>query len=124
MTHVLFVTTDKNTLEDFSLGMEIPQEAMHWASSGEEALQTVKSVSLDLVVADEQVGDMTGLEFIEKVVKINPMINSAAVSSLSEADYHEASEGLGVLKKIPVKPGREDGKALLEYLYKIVGYPA
>jgi two-component SAPR family response regulator len=35
---------------------------------------------LDLVVVDEKLGDMTGIEFIETLVSVNPMINCAAVS--------------------------------------------
>lgn len=124
MTQVLIVTTDKNNLTDLSIGLEIPESAIQWASSGEKALAMIKAKAVDLVVADEQIGDMTGLAFLEKLVKINPMINCAAVSSLSKAEYHEASEGLGILMQLPVRPSQADGKALMAYLNKILGYTA
>ncbi len=44
----------------------------------------------------------------------------AAISSLSSKDYHEESEGLGVLMQIPVNPGSEDGEKVLVYLNKIL----
>jgi hypothetical protein len=46
---------------------------------------------------------MTGLKFVEKLVLTNPMINCAAVSSLSSKDFHAASEGLGILMPMPVR---------------------
>lgn len=124
MTQVLFVTTEKTNLEELSLGMELSQDDISWASSGEAALEIIKNKPFDLVVSDEKLADMTGLKFIENVVKTNPMINTAAVSSLSADDYHEASEGLGVLKQLPVQPSQADGKNLMEYLRKILGFSA
>jgi CheY-like chemotaxis protein len=124
LTQVLFVTTDKTNLLDLSRGMETPESAMHWASSGDQALEIIENNPVDLVVADEQLADMTGLAFVEKLVKANPMINCAAVSSLTKSEYHEASEGLGILMQLPVRPSLADGKALLEYLRKVLGYTA
>ncbi len=122
MTQVLFVTTDKANLKDLSIGMELPEGDIHWASTGDQALETIKSSPADLVVADETLEDMSGLALIEKLVKINPMINTAAVSSLSKSEYHEASEGLGVLMQLPSKPSQADGKALMDYLKKVLGF--
>lgn len=121
MPHVLFVTTDKTTLAQLSLGMDLPDGALHWASTGNQALAMLKNRPVDLVVADERLGDMTGLAFVEKLVKVNPMINCATVSALSKSDYHEASEGLGILLQLPVGPNRADGKALMAVLEKILG---
>ena len=124
MTQVLFVTADKSNLTDLSLGLEIPQGVMQWASSGVQALEIIKNQAVDLVVTDEQLEDMTGLAFIEKLVKVNPMINCAAVSTLSKSDYHEASEGLGILMQLPSQPSQADGKALMAYLKKVLGFTA
>ncbi len=50
----------------------------------------------------ENLGDMTGLEFIRAIVSKRPMVNCAAISSLASEDFHEASEGLGILMQLPV----------------------
>ena len=71
---------------------------------------------VDLVVVNENIGDMTGIEFMKKLLPINPMINSAAVSPLSPEEFHEASEGLGVLMQLPVSPGKLDAENLLQRL--------
>ena len=76
--------------------------------------------NFDLVVADEKLGDMTGLEFIRGVVAKNPMVNCAAVSSLMPEDFHEASEGLGILMQLPVRPGQEYAEKLLAHLKSIL----
>lgn len=124
MTQILFVTADKTNLADLSLGLETPDSAMHWASTGRQALEKIKQNPIDLVVTDEHIGDMTGLAFIKQLVKAKPMINCAAVSSLPKADYHEASEGLGVLMQLPVRPSKADGEALMAYLKKVLGFTA
>lgn len=124
MTQALLVTTDKNNLKDLALGLDLPNGAIHWASSGDEALEIINQKTLDLVISDEQLADMTGLAFVEKLVKINPMINCAAVSSLSRSEYHEASEGLGILMQLPAPPSQSDGQALMAYLKKVLGFTA
>jgi CheY-like chemotaxis protein len=124
LTQVLFVTADKTNLSDLLLGLETPDSAIHWASTGRQALQEIKGNPIDLVVTDEHIGDMTGLALIKQLVKANPMINCAAVSSLSKADYHEASEGLGVLMQLPARPSKADGEALMAYLKKVLGFTA
>jgi len=67
---------------------------------------------------------MTGLEFIKTVIAIKPMINCAAVSSFSADDFHEVSEGLGILMQLPVNPGHKYAGKLLERLNKILDIAA
>jgi hypothetical protein len=65
---------------------------------------------------------MTGLELIKSVITRQPMLNCAAVSSLSPGDFHEASEGLGILMPLPVEPGKNEAHQLLEHLNKIQSF--
>ena len=59
--------------------------------SGRKALSAVSEKEFALLVADENIGDMYGLELIESVIARQPMLNCAVVSSLSPSDFHEAS---------------------------------
>ena len=104
-----------------SAGIEKQGGTIHWAASGDQALKTIGEQTVDLVVTDESLGDMTGLEFVKRLVAINPMINCAAVSSLSKEAYHEASEGLGILMQLPPKSGQADGERLMAHLNQILG---
>jgi hypothetical protein len=49
-----------------------------------------------------------------------PMVNCAAVSSLVSEDFHEQSEGLGILMQLPVRPGQEHAEILLGKLKSIL----
>jgi CheY-like chemotaxis protein len=89
---------------------------LFWAQSGGKALDRVADTLVDLVVTDEFLGDMTGLELAERMISVNPMINCAAVSTLSSRQFHEASEGLGLLAQLPALPDKEQAEELLQRL--------
>lgn len=120
MTHHLLVTPDRTTLAELSLAIEARGGFISWAASGRQALANLSQTTVDLVVADETLGDMTGLEFIRRVIAVNPMINCAVVSSLSPAAYHEASEGLGILMPLPPNPGEAEGQRLMANLKQVL----
>ena len=111
------VTPDKAPFNEFALVLAQNDDVeLSWAETGQRALNMVSGTTLDLVVVDEKLGDMTGIEFIETLVSVNPMINCAAVSPLPSAEFHEVSEGLGILAQLPVQPGAKDAEDLLKLL--------
>ena len=117
---ILLVSQDKASMSAFKAGLEENKVQTAWAQSGGNALGKIAEEGFDLVVTDENLADMTGLEFIEKVISKKPMVNCAAVTSLLPADFHEASEGLGILMQLPVRPGQEQAEKLLSQLKKIL----
>jgi len=118
---LLFITTQKARFAGLSASVESRGGNATWADSGHQALETIKQTPADLVVVDEDLGDMRGLAFIRQLVAVNPMINCALVSSLSHEDYHEASEGLGILMQLPPEPSADDGERLMAQLNQILG---
>ena len=119
---LLLVTPNRNSLEDLAAALKINNDVeLFWAESGGKALATAGETLVDLVVAEECLGDMTGLELAEKMLSVNPMINCAAVSSLSSKEFHEASEGLGLLAQLPANPGKEHAEDLLQRIKNIKG---
>ncbi len=86
---------------------------------GGTGVQWLAENSADVVIADEQLGDMSGIDFVKQLVKKNPLINTAIVSQLGEEDFHHATEGLGVLMKLPLNPPAEIAKQLFAILKKI-----
>jgi hypothetical protein len=62
---------------------------------------------------------MTGLEFAEKLLRVNPMINCALLSSLPSDEFHEVSEGLGVFAQLPLCPDTADAENLLTGLRRL-----
>ena len=117
MNKLLMVTPDKAHFNEFALVLAQNDDVeVSWAETGQRALDMVSGMSFDLVVVDEKLGDMTGIEFIETLVSVNPMINCAAVSPLSSDEFHEVSEGLGILAQLPVLPGAKDSEDVLKRL--------
>ena len=117
MIKLLLVTLDKESFRDFTLALAQNDDVeLSRSESGQEALAILSENLFDLVIVDENVGDMTGIEFMKKLLSITPMINCAAVSPLPDDAFHEVSEGLGVLVQLPVKPGKPDAENLLKRL--------
>ena len=120
MIKLLLVSPNKNTLYNLASALaEHPDVDLSWAESGKTALEISTDSAIDLVVTDENLGDMTGLEFAGRLLSVNPMINCASVSSLSPEKFHEISEGLGIMVQLPVKPDKEDAEELLQHLKDI-----
>ncbi|MGI9537358.1 MAG: hypothetical protein ACR2PB_09820 [Desulfocapsaceae bacterium] len=88
-------------------------------SSPEQVYQTIAGSQIDAVVADEEIEGGSGLEFIRDLVRNNPFINCALVSSLYPDEFHEATEGYGVFMQLPVRPGKQEAREICSHLNKI-----
>ena len=122
MLNILLVVPRKESLSDLASGLAAHGDVgVSWAESGKKALEIISGTSVDMVVADEKPGDMTGLEFAGRLLRVNPMTNCALISTLSTEEFHEASEGLGIMAQLPISPGADHADKLLNRLKKIVG---
>ena len=117
MIKILLVTSERKPFFEFAMVLKKKDNVeLFWASTGYEALEAISGNPVDLVIVNENIGDMTGIELIKKLLPINPMINCATVSSLSSEEFHEATEGFGVLLQLPVVPGEFEAEDLLKRL--------
>ena len=89
--------------------------------TGTAGLAHLRGKRIDLVIVDEQLEDMSGIEFIKQLVAVNPLANTALVGALPEEEFHEATEGLGVLLQLPREPAGQDAETLLGLMAKISG---
>ena len=125
MLKLLLVSPDKDSLSAFASALVKDGDVdLSWAESGERALEIASDTNIDLAVTEESLGDMTGLKFAGRLLSVNPMITCASVSSLSPEDFHEASEGLGLMAQLPIQPGKEHAEELLQrlrYLKNLTG---
>ncbi len=120
MIRIMVAGRDQTSLTALKAGLAKSDVRIIRAESGGIGLSMIAEDNFDLVVADETLGDMTGLEFIRAIVAKRPMVNCAAISSLTPEDFHEASEGLGILMQLPVSPGQEHAERLLGQLQNIL----
>lgn len=100
------------------LGREADTELVP-AATGAAGLAALKGKQIDVAIVDEQFDDMSGIAFANQAVKVNPLVNTALVSALAADEFHEATEGLGVLMQLPLHPREKDAEALLAVLKKI-----
>ena len=120
LIHALLVSNRKTSLSEFAATLENLSVRVVWSETGNGAITTLGGKAFDIVIVDEELPDMTGLQFAKKLVSTNPMIHCAAVSSLSRKDFHEASEGLGLLMELPVTPKRAHAEELVKHLQSIL----
>jgi len=117
MHKILVVSPNRDTLSILDSTLKNHNDVdLTWVESGGKALETVSDTTFDLVVTDESLEDMTGLELAGKLLSVNPMINCAVMSNLLHEDFHEASEGLGLMAQLPVLPSEEETGELLQRL--------
>ncbi|GFK94456.1 hypothetical protein NNJEOMEG_02301 [Fundidesulfovibrio magnetotacticus] len=90
------------------------------ARTGLAALESVTQARPVLVVADEGLPDLTPLQLVLRILGIDAAVNAAVVSSLSEEDFHEKAEGLGVLAQLPPQPGERHARELLARLEAVL----
>ncbi len=90
------------------------------AQTTDAALKIASEISLDLVIVAEQLNTMIGIQFVNMLVQANPLINTALVSSLSPEDFHEETEGLGVLMQLPLEPQKSDAEEMLQKMERII----
>ena len=117
MLKLLLVTTNQENFSDFARALAGHNDVeVAWADSGKKALEMVSATPVDLVVADENLVDMTGLRLAFQLLYVNPMVNCSVVSSLTAEQFHEASEGLGLLAQMPPRPDSDHAEELLSRL--------
>jgi two-component SAPR family response regulator len=120
MIKILLVTSEREPFSEFATVLKKKDDVeLFWTSTGQKALEAISGNPFDLVIVNEDIDDMTGIEFMKKLLPINPMINCASVSPLPPEEFHEASEGLGVLVQLPVDPGEFEAEDLLKRLKKL-----
>jgi hypothetical protein len=122
MLDIILATARPESLQAFvDVLMSDKEVHLKQIQSGAAALWEVGASTPHLVIIDSDLADTAPLSLVQKLVMVNAMVNTAVISNLSEADFHEESEGLGVLARLPEIPGAGDAADLLRKLRQILG---
>jgi DNA-binding NarL/FixJ family response regulator len=114
---ILCATARPQALQTFTAALSSnPEVQLEYAATGAEALEAVRALPPQLVIIDPSLTDAGPLELVQQLLMVNAMVNTAVVSSLSKEKFHEASEGLGVLARLPDPPGAAAAAELLAKL--------
>ncbi len=68
---VLYVDDEENNLISFKATFRLKYKVFT-AISGEEAIKLVKENAIDIIITDQRMPEMTGVEFLEEIIKIDP----------------------------------------------------
>ena len=122
MLRILLATARPEIMHPFSEALSSdPRVRLQHVVSGADALDAVRASAPDLVVIDFDLPDFKPLDLVSQLIMVNAMVNTAVVSPLSDLEFHEASEGLGVLGRLPVVPGKGEAADLLQKLRRVLG---
>ncbi len=83
--HVLLVDDDVPNLEVLAAILE-PDYAVHQVDSGPAALEVVASTPLDVIVADQRMPGMTGVELLETVSRDHPDVAGIILTGYTDSD--------------------------------------
>lgn len=122
MPHIVFVTQRAKEVHDFTEALyATPGVCLDRIGSGAAALDRLRTTSPHLVIVDASLPDTAPLELVKRLIAADAMVNTAVVSPLSDAEFHEAGEGLGILARLPEPPGAEDARDLVRRLNSVLG---
>ena len=68
---VLYVDDEENNLISFKAVFRFKYK-IFTAISGDDALKVIADKPIDIIITDQRMPHMTGVEFLEEVIKINP----------------------------------------------------
>ena len=118
--NILVAGSGGNSLANLAEALaEIEALSVSVVESATQVFAEIGTGRTDVVIVDEEVEGMSGLECIREVVRRNPFINCALVSQLYPDEFHKATEGLGVFLLLPWSPGKEEAEKIYSHLVKI-----
>lgn len=122
MLRLVLATTRPEVRQAFAVALSSdPEVRLQQVASGAAALEAARASALHLVIIDSDLPDTAPFDLVQKLLLVNAMVNTAVVSPLADAEFHEASEGLGILGRLPLDPGIKDIVDLLHKLRKVLG---
>ena len=81
---ILYIDDEENNLISFRSTFR-REYRIHVASSGEEGLEIMEKNNIQLVITDQRMPDMTGIEFLEQIVRVPYVQKGLAVLNKAEA---------------------------------------
>lgn len=117
---VVLASNMADRMTAFGAGLSLYADVeMFQAESAERVLQLLGGHTIDLIVIDRVVSDMAGLEVAKMVARLYPFVASVLVSERSEDEFHEETEGLGVLMRLSDPPVKDSALQVLQQMEKI-----
>ena len=122
--NIVIATPQSGELDDFIRALESkPDVTVHRSLDAASTLEAVRRNRPGLVVADARLDDNDGVGLVQDIIGIDAMACIALVSDLPDQQFHDVTEGLGLLMQVPVVAGKEEADALWAYFCQVSGTP-
>jgi DNA-binding response OmpR family regulator len=121
MVRILIVSDTRDAFQELAAALKDDGIDIQWAHDSRTALERVAGDGPELVIVDEIFKGLSGMEWVRRIIQVNAFVQTALVSRLSQDDFHEASEGLGILMQFPDRPDRDDARHLVAALRRLAG---
>ena len=115
---ILYVDDEEFNLETFNYLFE-EKYKIYTALNAEEGLKVLKKKNIGLVLTDERMPGMSGIEFLEKVVKNWPETVRIIISAYSDAERLMNAINKGHAQEYILKPIAENDEAVEQLEVKI-----
>jgi DNA-binding NarL/FixJ family response regulator len=120
MLKILLVSSEQKNLDAFAQALALdPKVSLFKTESAGEALKIACNVHPQLAVIDSALSGKDPLKLVSGFIALDAMINTVVVSGMDDEEFHEASEGLGILARLPEQPGAEEAARILSAVRKI-----
>ena len=111
---ILYIDDEENNLVSFKSTFRRDYH-IHVASSGQEALEIMESNNIQLVITDQRMPDMSGIEFLEQIVPLYPDCMRMIMTGFSDLEAVIQAINKGNIYRYVSKPwNREDLKITID----------
>ncbi len=111
---ILYIDDEENNLTSFKSTFRRDYH-IHVASSGQEGLEIMEKHNIQLVITDQRMPDMTGIEFLEKIVPLYPDCMRMILTGFSDMEAIIQAINKGNIYRYVSKPwNREDLKITID----------
>jgi CheY-like chemotaxis protein len=124
MTRILLVDDDSIVLDTLCQILEGAGYEVQTAGGGAMGLEFYQANSSDVVITDVIMPEMNGIEFIQNLRLIDPLVKVIAISGGSGKGYFENLEAIRRLNPVAILPKPFAKATLLALIEKCLGEPA
>jgi serine phosphatase RsbU (regulator of sigma subunit) len=111
---ILYIDDEENNLISFKSTFRRDYH-IHVASSGQEALEIMENNHIQLVITDQRMPDMSGIEFLEQIVPLYPDCMRMIMTGFSDLEAVIQAINKGNIYRYVSKPwNREDLKITID----------
>ncbi len=118
--NIILVSDKRDAFAEIEKELMVHQNfTVNHIKTNEQVTKYIQDTKVDVAIVADQLNEQPGFDCIQNIVQLNPFINCALASPLDHDDFHELTEGYGVLMQLSPMATRKEGAELVEKITKI-----